>query len=335
MIIIITIKDIAEAAGFSISTVSLVLSGKTESERIPEKTREKIVGVAQTLGYRANVAARRLRANQGSKLMVSVFMSLDARAYGMMRFLLGLQNAVEKSEQDIEFVIHSYKSGTLHAHMEAISFTNCAIICNASEEDLYFLNTTHIAVPIVLFLRNSENHFSVNVNHSHIGEMAADIFARRGHKHAFILDSTKYFLGMNYWTARFSRVAKKHGLQVTHAHTSDSTNGGYRAGLELCNMQPLPDCMFAVSNAIAMGALRACNENGIKLPEQLELISIGIDIADFEEYTNVSISTIFVPVEKMAQECLDLLLKQINGETVKPYNLEIPVIYNARESCGE
>jgi len=265
---------------------------------------------------------------------VAVYMVLDARTYGMMRFLLGLQAAVEKCEQELELVVHSYKSGMLHTHMDAISLTGGAIICGASDEDLRFLNKQHIPVPIVLCLRNSDKYFTVNVNHPQIGAMAAGIFARRGHRHALVIDSKKYFSGMNDWTGQFAKAAGDYGLQVTGLNVTDDTRGGYDGGQKLCKMQPLPDCVFVVSNAIAIGALRACSEHGIQLPGQMELISVGIDIADFEEFTNISISTIFVPMEKIAEECLRLLLVQLNDSTVEPFNMELPITYKQRESCG-
>jgi len=329
-----TLKDIAKATGFSTTTVSLVLSGKAQDGRVSQKTKDIVMDAAQALGYRVNVAARRLKANIGPKLMVSVYMVLDTRTYGMMRFLLGLQAAVEKCEQEIELVVHSYKSGMLHTHIDAIALTGGAIICGASEEDLRFLDEQHIPVPIVLCLRNSNKYFTVNINHLQIGAMAAGIFAQRGHRHALVIDSTKYFAGMNDWTGQFAKAAGDYGLQVTQLNVPNETRGGYKAGQKLCKMQPLPDCVFAVSNAIAIGALRACSEHGIQIPNQLELISVGIDIADFEEFTNVSVSTIFVPMEKIAEEGLRLLLLQLGDSTVKPFNMELPITYKPRESCG-
>jgi len=330
-----TIKDIAKETGFSTTTISLVLSGKAQNGRVSQETRTIILDTAQAIGYRANVAARRLRANLGDTLMVSVFMALDKRAHTMMRFLLGLQGAVEKCDQPIELVIHSYKSGSLHTHEEAISLTSCAVICNANEDDLHFLHTSHISVPIVLCLRESSKFSTASINHSSIGEMAADIFARRGHKHAFVLDSTKYFAAMNQWAGRFIEVAKDYGLEITHAHENEDMISGYNAGIALCKMQPRPDCVFVISPVMALGAMRAFSENGIKIPQQLELISIGVDSAGFEAFSNVSVSTLFVPMEKLAEESLNILLMQLNGKIDTPHSVELPVTYICRESCGE
>jgi|GEM_PF-3958509 len=329
-----TIKDIAKATGFSTTTTSLVLSGKAQNGRVSQATRTKILDAAQSFGYRANVAARRLRANHGDTLMVSVFMALDARAHIMMRFLLGMQDAVKKCKQPIELVIHSYKSGRLHTHEEALSLTSCAVICNANEDDLQFLHTSHISVPIVLCLRESDKFSTASIKHSSIGEMAADIFARRGHKHAFVLDSTKYFAAMNQWTGRFVEVAKDYGLQITHVHENEDLTGGYNAGIALCNMQPRPDCVFVISTVMALGAMRAFSEKGVEIPQQLELISIGVDGAGVEAFSNVSVSTLFIPMEKLAEESLDLLLMQLGGKIDAPRHVELPVTYICRESCG-
>jgi len=330
-----TIKDVAKAAGFSTTTTSLVLSGKPGGDRISDKTREKILDTAARLGYRANVAARRLKANQSSGLMVSAFMALDTRAYGMMRFLLGLQAAIECCKQPIELVIHSYKSGTLHTYMDSLELTGCAIICNANEDDLAFLHRAHISVPIVLYLRDSDKFSTVNINHALIGETAAEIFARRGHKHALILGSERYFINMDIWTGSFAERARFLGLAVDKIDGINSTKGGYSGGLKLCKMSSLPDCVFVESNAMAIGLLRALAEYNIQVPQQLEIISIGIDIADFEAFTNVSVSTIYVPIEELAAKALGILLNMVSTGNNGPERVQLPTTYKCRESCGE
>ena len=329
-----TIKKIAKESGFSPSTVSIVLSGKADERKISSETKELIINTAQKMGYRANIAARRLRANQGSNVMISVFMALDRRASIMMRFLLGLQSAAAESEQPFEIVIHSYKSGTLHSFAETIALTNCAIICNASMEDMAFLEETKLSVPIVLFLRNSEKYCSVDINLFQAGAMAAEIFARRGHKHAVQLITESYYAGLDQTRAQFVETAGNHGMTVTRISETHDMKGGYNAGVTIAGMSPMPDCLFSGSNAMSIGALHAFGKLGIKIPEQLELISIGLENPEFEEYASVPISAISVPVDVMAKECIRLLFLQLDGKMETPINVEVPITYIQRESCG-
>jgi len=330
-----TIKEIAKISGFSPSTVSIVLSGKSDERRISEKTKLKILEAARQLDYRVNVSARRLRANQGSKMMVSVFMTMDQRVYMMTRLLISLQKAAAELNHSFEIVVHYYNSGFLHSFAESIELTNCAIICNASEEDQQFLEETQFSVPIVLYNRTSQKYCAVTTNFPHIGEMAADIFARRGHKHAVLINTITYFRGLGQCTAQFTETAKKHGMSVTHIHKDHNMAGGYQGGIAIGEMDPLPDCVFSMADTMSVGVLRAFSEQDIKIPEQIELISFGNDNPELDEYASVSLSAIQIPVEAMAKECIRLLFLQLDGSIGKPYTSEVPVVYKPRESCGE
>ena len=330
-----TINEIAKASGFSPSTVSIVLSGKSNERRISEKTKMKILDAARRLDYRVNVSARRLRANHGSNMMISVFMTMDQRVYMMTRLLISLQQAAAEFDQSFEIAVHYYKSGSLHSFAESIELTNCAIICNASEEDQRFLEESQFFVPIVLYNRTSKKYCAVTANFTHIGEMAADIFARRGHKHAVLLDTVSYFMGMRQCTSKFIEMAKKYRMSVTHIHKDHNMTGGYQGGIAISEMRPLPDCVFSMADAMSIGAISAFNQRGIKIPEQIELISLGNDNPELDEYASVPISAIHIPVETMAKECIRLLFLQLDGSIVKPLTLEIPVFYKPRESCGE
>ena len=151
-----TIKKIAQESGFSASTVSIVLSGKAEERKISQQTQAKIMDTAQQLGYRVNVAARKLRASPSAGVTVSVFIVPDQRASMMLRFLLCLHNSAAEYDQSFDFAVHFYKSGSLHKYAESILHTHCAIICNASEADLRFLEESHFPNPIVVYNRASE-----------------------------------------------------------------------------------------------------------------------------------------------------------------------------------
>jgi len=328
-----TIREIAKAAGFSPSTVSIVLSGKADERKISENTKAKILDVAHQLGYRVNVAARRLRISRHANMKISVFMTMDKRAYLMMRFLLGLQSAAEKYDQHFEIVVHYYKNDSLHLFKEEIKFTNCVVICNASEDDIHFLEAAQFSIPIVLFYRSSKKYCTVNADHSLIGKMAADIFVRRGHKNSALVSTGMYYSEQS--EIEFTKAAKLNGLSVKRINETHDIGGGYSGGVAIGKMDPLPTCVFSTYNPMSIGILRAFGQRGIKVPEQVELISIGFDNPDLEEYASVSISTISIPTETMAEECLRLLLVQLNGKMDEPSSVEVPVVYIPRESCGE
>jgi DNA-binding LacI/PurR family transcriptional regulator len=263
-------------------------------------------------------------------MTISVFMAMDSRAYMMTHFFFFLKKAADELGQPLEIVVHFYKSGYLQDYAETIRLTSSAIICNAAENDLQFLEEANFTIPLVVYNRSSTKYHSVNINHRQIGEMAADIFISRGHKHAALLDLDVKFKFMEITTSNFINRAKAGGLNLSHSCHPYDMPGGYQGGMAVANMHSLPDCVFSVNDAMSIGVLKAFSQQGIKVPEQIELISIGTSNPDFLKYASVPISFIYAPVELLARECIILLFSRLD----KPKAVEVPVVYVCGESCG-
>jgi LacI family transcriptional regulator len=329
-----TIKEIASMAGVSPSTASIVLNGKSAERKISKITQDKVFEAARKLNYQPNVSARRLRSQSNESLIIAVFWASDFRAPMMVRFLRGLQEAALTCEKKCEIMIHPYENDKLHFLTQAFRTCHAAIICNASEDDMRFLENNSFPVPIVLYNRSSQKFCTVNVNDSLLGEIPARIFSKRHHKIAAVLDSEAVFPGMKVRTESFISEAKKLGLSVCELFHENSMKGGYRGGEEICRMNPLPDCLFCTSDFLAIGALRALLQRKIYVPDQMEIISIGNGDCELEEYAYVSLSVVHLPMEKMAAACLRLALDLLSGRVSPPCSIELPVVYQERESCG-
>ena len=330
-----TIRELAKAVGVSESTVSIVLKGKAKERKISEQTQRRVLQAAQQMGYRPNVSARRLRANPSDTMVIAVFWASDFRAPMMVRFLRGLQSAILRENRQCELVIHPYKNNMLEKSFNTLSMCNAAIICNASAADMEFLATCTIPIPIVLYNRHSDKFCTVNVDDVKLGSIPAQVFASRGHKHAVILTSEPVFSGMDIRVESFIQTARQQGMTTQVLYQDNSMRGGYEGGREICARKPLPDCLFCGSDAMAIGALRAFLQAGVHIPEDMELISIGNGDRDQEEYAAVSLSIVHLPMEKMAEGCLDMVFDLLSGKVQAPSRIELPVLYHARESCGE
>ena len=330
-----TIKEIAAKAGFSPSTVSIVLSGKSSARKISDKTKAKILDTARKLGYRANVAARRLRSGGSLRTLLSVFMTMDSRAYIMTRFLLGLQNTAEELDQDFEIAVHFFKNGELYTLREHIELTNCAIICNTSNADLAFLEDASFSVPLVLYNRSSKKYSSVITDYKNIGIKAAEIFVKKKRVLAVLLGTDMYYNELKETTGQFIQTAKSGGMSVKHMHLTPDMASGYKAGIEISKMKPLPDAVFSLSNALSIGMIHGLKEKNISIPSQIELISIGIENPEWEEYASVPISSMQVPVEAMVTECVKELIAQMKDGEHMPKKAIVPSVYVKRTSCGD
>lgn len=330
-----TIKELAREAGVSASTVSIVLGGKSEERKIPEATQKKVWVAARKLDYLPNISARRLRAQTTESLVIAVFWASDFRAPMMVRFLRGLQEAILKCEKKCEIVIHPYKNNTLRESLQALGMCNATIICNASPDDMDFLEQFSLPIPIVLYNRHSEKFCTVNVDDARLGILPAEIFAARKHVNAAVLTSDSVFPGMDIRVENFVRTAKQAGMTVQIIHKENSMRGGYEGGQSISGLSTLPDCLFSISDNMSIGALRAFSQAGLAVPEQMEIISVGNGDQELEEYASVSLSVVHLPMEKMAESCLRLVLDLLAGRVEPPYSIELPVVYNSRESCGD
>lgn len=333
-----TIKDIANYTNLSPSTVSIVLSGNGDARKISKFTQNKVLSAAQELGYQPNLQAKVLRTKKPSKPTITLFWASDIRVHMLSRFLNGLQDALFVNHYPFEIVIKPYHNDHLDDALtdEAQLQSSGIIICNPSENDMLFLDRLNSTVPIVLYNRYSQKYATVNMNDKTIGRIPAKIFLKHGKKRPAIIKSEATFNGMNIRTNVFSyEIYEAIDVLPTIVTVEGSKRGGYEGAMQLCEMETLPDCVFCTSDSIAIGALKAFNKKGVRIPEDVEIISVGNGNLDQEEYSIPALSVIKLPMEEMAAACLEKLYNFITNYDYSATSQEFDIAYVPRESCGE
>ncbi len=335
-----TLKEIAGLSGYAVSTVSVVLGGKAAQRGIPEATQKKILEAASRLNYKPNIAARALRDhdNQGM-ILIALFWSQDFRAPMMLRFLKGLRQNIESrsSGRDVKFVINFYDNDRLceEPGLQSASYYHAAIICNASQKDMDFLEEARLSVPTVLYNRSSARYNSVVVEDSQFGEIAARAFASHKRRSTQVITSLAAFAGMETRRTVFAQTAKRLGMELRETLLCEnSMAGGYEAAMRLLPVETLPESLFCGSDAIALGVLRALYEKKVSIPGQVELIAVGNGDKEQEIYVVPSLSVVALPMEQMASRCLDRLLEILAAPFAPVTQERLKIKYVPRESCG-
>lgn len=334
----VTLKDIAQETGLSASTVSIVLKGNGNARKISQDTQEKVLSTAKRLGYKPNIQARILRGGVPTRYTITLFWASDIRIHMLSRFLNGLQNALMVNHYPCDLQIKPYDNHHLCDVLtqEAMLSCNGMIICNPSEQDMAFLEQLDCLVPVVLYNRYSEKYFTVNMDDETIGRLPAEVFARHGKTRPAILKAPATFHGMEIRTSVFeSRTQAARMEPPISVLATDSMDGGYAAALQLCSINPLPDCLLCMSDNIALGALKAFHQKGVRIPEDLELISVGNGSPEQQAYAIPSLSVVNLPMEDMAAACLKSVYEKITNSDSAPGSMEFPIHYIARESCPE
>lgn len=332
----ITIREIAQAAGVSVSTASIVLRGESEKRKVAPATTEKVLQVAQALDYTPNVSARRLRASQTSGFVVAIFWaSFWAGEFRVptLQFLRGVQAMLDTCEHKCELMIHPYTRGHLEDSISRLSLCHAAIICNAQPNDIEALEKARLPVPVVLYSRSSDVLPCVNVDHQQAGEITARVFTSQQLQHAVLCASSSPFSGASSSEDTFFRKTLQAGMSVRRIETEHSMRGGYEAAKQIAAMNPRPDCVYFLSDVLALGALRGFHEAGVRIPEDIKIISEGSFDADMEEYVYPSLSVVRVPMEEMGAAAFT---KAISMLTSRDYErvTTLPLTYIPRESCG-
>ena len=333
-----TIKELAAYTGLSPSTISIVLGGKAQERGITQATCQRVLEAAKVLGYRPNLSARRLRDPQaGGGLVIAVFWAEDFRAPMMVRFLRGLRREIAAQGEGHELLIHPYTCGRLREERSLVSLSafNAAIVCNASEEDLRWLEQAKLMMPVVLYNRDSPSYCGVRVDDERIGALAAQQFAAAGCRRAAVLSADSVFYGMQLRNESFIDSCRRLGLAVGPVLQQENSMAGGCEAVPALLGDPAgrPDCVFCASDALALGALRGLHRRGVLLPEELKLISVGNGDREAQLDAGPCLSVVPIPMAEMAAECFRLLLQLIAGEIRPPFSRKLEIRYLPGESC--
>ncbi|MCR2823785.1 LacI family DNA-binding transcriptional regulator [Lederbergia panacisoli] len=332
-----TIYDIAEKAGFSITTVSKVLNNYPG---VNEKTRKKILSTIEEIGYQPNSNARSLMTkkywtigvvfieelNIGIKhpFFSAVIESFRKRAEEFGYDLLLVSRNVENKRK-------SYLDRFRQRGVDGVIVVSPLNFNKEVQEILDY----HI--PSVFIDLYSKNVSVVNSDNAFGSEMAVDYLYSLGHrKIAHIAGEEKTLAGQERRKG-FIAAIEKYGLHLPETYI---VSGGYfefESGVlameQLLSLEDRPTAIFAASDMIALGAIKAIRNHGLKVPDDISIV--GFDDIELAKHSTPSLTTIKQDTDLIGMQAADLLLKQIDAKKKIPLGITVPVNLVERESASE
>lgn len=333
-----TIKDVAALAGVSISTVSIVLNGKAEERKVAPKTYKKVLDAINTLKYEPNMTARRLRSSESGKPTIALYWPLDYRATYLASILMGIKNEMKKLNYDCDIVVCTYENDKLcdEFNLSIKNKFSAAIIGATSIKDMEFLESLHSQIPIVLFNRHSHKYSSICNDEAVSAYKAARLFAAKGHKRIAILTAETSYLAMSMRSNNFIKACSELSIIIDNNFILQSENsyeGGALAARKFINLENRPSALFCDSDFLAIGASYVFNKEKIKIPEDLEIIAIGLSDPNTTEYATPPITVVSIPTEEMAADCMNLVYNALKNNLKEPiHRLHEPKLL-LRDSC--
>ncbi len=333
--IMITIKDIAKATNVSDSTVSIVLNGKAKERKISMHTQQKVIDAAQTLGYRPNLSARRLRQELPCKPAIALYWSSDV---SLIRVMQGLKIASNEIDIDYDLIIRNYIPRQLKEEKE-LAIPNLyagIIVLNATDDDIAYLESLPFTPPIVLCNRLSKRYATVFIDSKKAGEQIATVFKKNHHSNVAIMLTENKEQHIPKKIQSFLEYAETKGIVIQKEHifrSERSIQGGISSAKALLNCPNPPKAILCSNDYIALGVCYYFQQMQIKIPEDYEILALSIGNSELLRYSYPPISTMDIPWEEIAAKSLHFLIESFQIGSYSPKHIAIDTPFYERISC--
>ena len=324
-----TIKDIAEKAGVSISTVSRVLN-YDETLNVPDETKQKVFEAAEELDYIVKEKKKRKK-----KLNIGVYYSYSIEEELVDTYYLYVRVAIEK-----KIALENQKRRIVTAEDTEESLKNVdGIIClgTFNRQMLKKIEGFHKPVVFVDSSPDESKFDSVVINFERATKKVLDYLSGMEHKKiAFIGGFETDALGNAIDDMRkrvYERYMKELGLFREEYIKIGEYNPkyGYVLLKELLSLQETPTAVFVANDSLAVGCYKAANELGLKIPEDISIVGFN-DLAT-TKYMVPPLTTVRLYMEFMGETAVSLMMERIETEREICKMVTIPTKLIERESC--
>jgi DNA-binding LacI/PurR family transcriptional regulator len=334
-----TSRDIADIAGVSQATVSRALRN---SPLVREETRDRIQQIARELNYFVNRNAAGLRTHQSKTIALLLFDDTDDTDALMNLFLMSLLNNIVRSASDLGYdVLVSLQQLTDDWHIEyqASHRADGLILLGYGDyveyrEKLAALANANTRFMIWGPLVKDQPGHSFGCDNVNGGFQATSHLLGLGRRQvAFIGSTSRRSPEHDDRYAGYSRALREAGLEPDPAlkfSADNSEHQGYEAARELLNSGRSFDAIFAGTDLIAIGAMRALQDTDKRIPEDVSVV--GFDDMPLAAYVSPALTTVQQNSETGAEGLVRGIVGLIEGEPIESTLMAPKLI--VRKSCG-
>jgi DNA-binding LacI/PurR family transcriptional regulator len=321
--------DVARAVGVSQSAVSRAF---TEGGKVAKKTRERILKVADKIGYVPNIHAR----------------SLITRRTGMIALVMGditnpfypevleiLASKLQTAGKRVVLFNVSRDEPIDQALAGVLKYQVDGLVIASALPGLSIAELSARAhAPVVLFNRTvrSAPVDSVCCDNFSGGQIVADVLVDSGHRRlAFIAGLEGASTSVERGRGFRARAVARTGEAPLSIHGNFTYEGGTRTAFSLFEQAHPPDAVFAANDIMPLGALDALRKLGLRVPDDVSVI--GFDDIAAASWPSYSLTTFQQPVHHMIEETLRILAERTSHPQRNPTKVLVPGRLIRRESA--
>ncbi|MFJ2767252.1 LacI family DNA-binding transcriptional regulator [Streptomyces sp. NPDC087300] len=306
--------DVARVAGVSAQTVSRALS---DHPNVREETRAKVLAAVERLGYRKNSAARILSSGRSRTIGV---VTLQTTFYSRLTFTFGVESAAYAAGYSVS------TASTASLDTSAVEAALSRLADQRVEGIILAIPLIHVS-PRIEQLTDSLPTVTVDGSRTAASEVvavdqvrAAELATRHlldlGHETVWHVSGPGEWLDAASRMRGWRQTLEAEGRMVPPVLEGDwSPSSGYRNGLLLGRI-PEVTAVFAASDEMAFGVIRALHELGRRVPQDISVV--GVDDIELAEYCSPSLTTVAQPFTEMGALAFGHLLRLIDNPEAEP-----------------
>jgi len=327
-----TLKAVAQHLGLTAGTVSAVLNNSPSARSIPQQTKLRIHAAAKELNYRPNFFARTLRNKR--TFTIGVIAEEIGDSYGSL-VISGIEEYLRKRDYFFLTVVHRHDAELLNRYSQMLS--------ERGVEGFITVDTTvneEPSLPTVAVAGHKKVKGVTNIvlDHYRAASLALNHLVELSHERiAFMKGNPLSSDSKDRWQA-ICEVAKEIGLKIDPNLTVQididvpSPQLGYPFAKQLLARNKPFTALFAYNDISAIGAIRAFQESGFRVPEDISVM--GFDDISGAAFNTPSLTTVRQPLGRMGQVAAQTLLERIEGRQDYPSEIAIEPELVVRESTA-
>lgn len=320
------IYELAEITGFSVSTVSKALNN---TGRISQKTREIILAKASELNYVASYHAKALSSKKSWLIGIIYADNLNI-GLSHPHFSVILENfkqEVEKNGYEVTF-INRKMGNTEMSYLEFCKYRNVegVFVVNYYSLSRQIPELIESGIPMVSADLGNDRITTIASDDLKGGRLAAEYLVDLGHTKIGHIAGPQYTVSAQKRLQGFLEVMNERGIQshyVYHSHNY-GFDDGYMGAKRIVEEGLQPTAVFAASDWMALGAMKAFAEHDVKIPQDLSII--GYDNLEFLKYCTPALTTVSQKNEMIGITAAKFLMEKIAGKEIESTILDVEVV---------
>jgi DNA-binding LacI/PurR family transcriptional regulator len=328
----VTLKDIAERAGVTSATVSMVINNKPN---ISAATRKKVLKIARELNYYPNAIARGLATRKANAIGVIVPNLASS-------FVVRILQGIKSTNRDLDYTVQLFDAigqketeSQLFQRLARERRIDGAILISASVTDEELRVFKDESVPCIVVARMCDFLDSVYVNNMRGADEATEYLINKGHRHIAFVICRKQSLPMDDRIAGFETALRRRGLprdeSLVFDVEDDTVAEGKKVYESIMNASTRPTAIFApAGDMVAIGIIQEAKRAGIRIPDDLAVV--GFDDIPAAEVVEPTLTTVRQPKLEMGDHAINILIDKVEGRETAMKHKELPTKFIERES---